>query len=957
VTPSTWFSLPTKPGLSVAFLFIVALAAMSFRGPASRADVPAGRSAEEAYQEALRLYRAGRFSEALEVIDDAARRDGWSAALHTLAGWCHLRGGSLQAADSQFRAALILEPSAVEPQVGLGYTLLRQGSAGAADERFERALHRDPRNTDALKGSGLALRDLKRFGEAADRFRLALRTSPGDPEATAFLNQVLAASGEAREVRPRPAAPADAPIRVVARAGDRRFFVSDGDRSRPIFIKGINMGVALPGRFPAEFPEDEATYSRWLDLVSGMGANTIRLYTLLPPVFYAALDKHNRRAGEKLWLVQGVWTELPEDDDYDAPSFLGGFKDEIRRVVDAVHGNLDLPARPGHASGSYRADLSGSLLAYLLGREWEPYSVEAYEARTRGGKASFRGAYFEARWEDGATRFERWLAAVIDFTADYETGRYRQQRPISFVNWPTLDPLTHPTEPTVAEERALLARMGEGAMAERIREYDNDGIGVDAAHIRPTAAARGGTFATYHAYPYYPDFMNLDPGYRRARDSRGPSNYIGYLRDLAAHHADQPILIAEIGVPSSRGIAHLQPQGMNHGGHSEREQGEIDARLMGDIREAGLAGGILFSLIDEWFKRNWLVTEFEIPAERNPLWLNVLDPEQNYGVLAARPGETGWKVTIDGRGDDWAAIPPLVEKRAGGPERPVGDRHDAARTLRALAVTSDEAYLYLRLEVGKIDADGDGAPDWKEASYLIGIDTYDARRGDHRMPLRGVVPSPAGLEFCLVFDGDDTSRLLIDPPYDIQTHRAHRPYQSVENADGRFMEIRVETNRMRVGRNGTVYPAQDTSRSPLRRGSIDPRDPEHSSLADWQVSLSGNFIEARIGWGLLNVTDPSSRRVLQDNPNDLRSIGTVVTDGFRFYVVSYRPEGISAGGETPIRGALADRLPAGDGLKAADLPLYAWRGWDRPTYRVEKKESWSILRRAFEGMPSEEQAP
>src|SRR3972149_11188374 len=107
--------------------------------------------------------------------------------------------------------------------------------------------------------------------------------------------------------------------------------------------------------------------------------------------------------------------------------------------------------------------------------------------------------------------------------------------------------------------------------------------------------------------------MILDPEYKRATDERGRNNYAGYLRALKAHHGDQPVVIGEFGVPTSRGSAHLQPQGMHHGGHTEKEQGEIDARLFRNIRDAGLAGGMLFSWMDEGFKRNWLVLKLGGP--------------------------------------------------------------------------------------------------------------------------------------------------------------------------------------------------------------------------------------------------------------------------------------------------------------------------------------------------------
>ena len=40
----------------------------------------------------------------------------------------------------------------------------------------------------------------------------------------------------------------------------------------------------------------------------------------------------------------------------------------------------------------------------------------------------------------------------------------------------------------------------------------------------------------------------------------------------------------------------------------------IDARLTREIREAGAAGSILFAWLDEWFKKNWAVMDYEIPA-------------------------------------------------------------------------------------------------------------------------------------------------------------------------------------------------------------------------------------------------------------------------------------------------------------------------------------------------------
>src|SRR5690606_10352708 len=103
----------------------------------------------------------------------------------------------------------------------------------------------------------------------------------------------------------------------------------------------------------------------------GMHANTLRLYTILPPPFYRALRAWNlTHADRTLWLVHGVWTELPPDHDFDHPAWKEGFRQEMRRVVDLLHGNATIPVRPGHAGGRYDADVSRWTLGYILGREW-----------------------------------------------------------------------------------------------------------------------------------------------------------------------------------------------------------------------------------------------------------------------------------------------------------------------------------------------------------------------------------------------------------------------------------------------------------------------------------------------------------------------------------------------------------------------------------------------------------
>jgi hypothetical protein len=181
-------------------------------------------------------------------------------------------------------------------------------------------------------------------------------------------------------------------------------------------------------------------------------------------------------------------------------------------------GAAEIPRRPGHAGGRYDADVSRWVLAYIIGREWEPYAVKAFD-EANPGNASYAGRYLEAA---SAPASDRWMAEQCDHLLSYEVDRYNAIRPIAYTNWPTLDPLIHPTEATTEEESAW--RVLHGKPGNLVREYENDVIGLDAMLIRPTSRNPAGWFASYHAYPYYPDFILLDPEYSRARSSEGPSN-------------------------------------------------------------------------------------------------------------------------------------------------------------------------------------------------------------------------------------------------------------------------------------------------------------------------------------------------------------------------------------------------------------------------------------------------
>jgi hypothetical protein len=821
-------------------------------------------------------------------------------------GWTHYRSGRLERARRDFDRARTLCPEHAGARVGLGYVALRADERDAARGWFTGVLDRRPDDGDALVGLGIvAWRD----GEielARDAFSRAAARDPGSAEARRFLADLPAG--------PAPPASRRRPdtLEIAARAAGDRLEVWQDGRWRPFYVKGVNLGAALPGRYPSEFPGREV-YASWIADLAALGANTIRVYTIHPPDFYSALAAHNAGHPDRpLRLLHGVWAELPPRHDFDDAAWRSEFEAEMRRVVDVIHGAADVAPRPGHAAGAYRADVSRWTLGVIVGREMEPFAVEAYN-RAAPSATTWKGRYVETA---RGTPMERWLARALDRLVAYETEAWHAQRPVAYTTWPTLDPLHHPTETTLAEERALLRSLGE-QVDDPPFDHDEDAVELDPSRLRPTAAFPAGVFAAYHAYPYYPDFLVLDPGYDTARSRWGRSNYFGYLTALKARHPGMPVIIAEYGVPAGLGVAHVQPQGWHHGGHTEAAMAAVDARLTREIAAAGMAGGVVFAWIDEWFKRNWLVSAFELPAERNRLWLNRLDPEQMYGLIAMEPAPILPGATLADRLAAWRRVPVVAEARG-------------AVRVRAAA---DAAQLWLLVE----PAQGGG-------ELYLGFDVVRPGHGSFRWPERRGPELPLGLELVahlspagvrLVADPAVNPYRLVpapgrpadgaratpvaDPPPGFFTgwlaQVPNSPFVPVRRDDGVFDSLRVLTNRTRFGRDGARYAALGYDRGVLPAG--EPPD------GAWARDAASGAVELRLPWMLLNVTDPSSRSVLFGA--DAGGPGTVRVDDIGIVVAAPRPDGA---------------WPTAHGR-------FTWRGWEEPAWRARRRPAFDALRAAF----------
>ncbi|MGE4453856.1 MAG: hypothetical protein AB7D92_04920 [Sphaerochaeta sp.] len=658
---------------------------------------------------------------------------------------------------------------------------------------------------------------------------------------------------------------------LVAKADTSQLLLYDGNDWQPFFVYGMNLGTAMPGKWFTEFPKDKSLYYRYLEQMGELGINTLRIYTLLDPQFYDAFSLYNRLHPERpIYLMQEVWPEEePPGHDYLRPAYQTSFEEEICNVVDAIHGKADIPERKGRAYGKYTSDVSSYVIGYLVGRELEPHEVEETDHQHEGYR--YHGSYITT--SDQATPTESWLAQSCDYLLAYEESTYDWQHPVSIVNWPTLDYLTHDSE--------------RDEFGVKKNEY-NDRTTVNINHLLLGEKNKSGLFGSYHIYPNYPDFMNNEPSFDTYLDAEGRLRYGGYLQAFMEGHQKYPAVVAEFGIATGMGNAHYSPDGYHHGGLSEQDQGEMIIRMFEAMEREGYSGGIIFAWMDEWAKKTWTTEPYMIPYDRQILWHNAVDPEQNYGILA---------------------------NEAVKPRRSTSDSGEQGR-IETFEVRSDASFLWFDITFTQ-------PMDFSQEQLLLGIDTLYRDRGELRYREDLPYEASSGMEYVVVINSpeDATLRALDEANYTLY-HFSTSP--ELKN-DGLFTPMSKLINKKRALEDKTVFEPHYEDASTLRYGNL------LGSTNHWQITA--NTITIRIPWTRINVSDPSSLQVLDDErvfySDPLRdTIATTTTDALI----------LSALVVTKEQGILLESIP---------VIAYTWNPWNQPVYQQRLKESYPLLKDYF----------
>ncbi|MBQ5739635.1 MAG: hypothetical protein IIV78_04415 [Oscillospiraceae bacterium] len=683
----------------------------------------------------------------------------------------------------------------------------------------------------------------------------------------------------------------DAEVTTFVKTQDTQILLDRGSGYEEFEIRGVNMGSGIPGQWSTDFSIDKETYLRWFAQIKELGANTLRIYTVQSSTFYDAFYEYNSGNPDPLYLIHGVWLNdyilNSHRDAYDT-EFIDALLNDSKTVVDVLHGqkkiNLGRMASAGH--GTYKHDISPWVIGYILGVEWEDVTVAYTDEKYKNDNNynSYSGKYMYTG--EDATPFEALLARLGDKVIEYESSKYKTQKLLAFSNWPTTDPFDYPYNVT-----SFMMKFAK----------------VDVEHIKTTDAFLSGQFASYHVYPYYPDYLahiadwsDYNINIEDFRQDGVLNTYKAYLSMLTTHHT-LPVVISEFGVSTGRGMAQVDINtGRNQGRMSETEQGYALLACYDDLRDVGCAGCCVFTWQDEWFKRTWN-TMHAVNLMRTPYWSDYQTNEQYFGLLSFDPGNEQSVCYVDGDVSEWKESD-LVFKE-----------NDLSLSLKY-----DERFIYFLAKKENFDFG-------REVLYLP-IDVTP-KSGSSYCENNGLLFDRA-VDFLVTVDGADNSRVQVQERYEaLRSTYSEAAYsfdtyieKNVPDKDSpKFVNIdMILKAELFASEENLDIRAEVFETGILTHGDANPRHGDFNSLADFAVN--GDYVELKLPWQLLNFADASKMTIHDDYYDGNYGIEFISID--EFYV------GLSCGTDD-------ERIP----LYPQEL-----KGWkNEVTYHERLKPSYYIL--------------
>ncbi len=577
-------------------------------------------------------------------------------------------------------------------------------------------------------------------------------------------------------------------------------------------VKGVEISAFTPGHSRYKTKIDKKLVMDWLEDISELNGNTIKITGIQSPAFYNAIYDYNREAENPIYTIHEIKLDdnkiLKHFDVYDS-GVLRKFKRDIKRTIDIIHGKAFLLRGKRNYSGLYLKDISEYNLGYILGANTNLELITLTDLRHKE-KNQYRG---ENIYLEEGSPFEAFVAKMLDFAMEYEIDKYDQVSLFSYLTDIETDPMEYKYQPKIVKDAKInMDKMDSG-------ELNN-------------------LFVAYRFHPSSVEFLDYEDELEDEYET-GFQRQLGRLKSFYK----KPVIISDTGISSSRAISKRDLiDGYNRGGFSEKQQGEKIVQLLKSIDNIGLAGGIINSWQDDWtsITSSINVRDYSDKNTSN-FWYNAQSSNEAFGLIGFQLyGDNN--VYLDGDLEDWKGIKPLIDGEM------------------KLKVRAEPSYLYLLVEKPDLHFDRE--------DIFIGIQITEKSGSDYweSEGVRFNIP----VNFIVRLNGYNESRILVHERYNIFDYLYKYYSPIIDKQDTAPDKYGNVFNPLYIlNRRKFYFPEKDEIIQPvyyetgkLTHGNDNPKSSNFNSLADFHVS--GDIVELKIPWDIINVKNPIDMFAYED---------------------------------------------------------------------------------------------
>ncbi len=659
---------------------------------------------------------------------------------------------------------------------------------------------------------------------------------------------------------------------------DKEIYMAKNNKWEKFYIKGINMSSTKPGVYPNDNNVTYEEYLRWISLIYDMGVNCIRVPNLMGQDFYKALEDFNSTKKDPIYLMQGIYfDESYLQDGYDPQNInlKSIFKDNIKLIVDAVHGNsynLD----DTDILKNYNTDVSEYVIGYTVGIEFEENDLIYTEIMNE--KKSYFGKYIYT--DNDASSFESYLAQMGDYLADYENKNYKEQRLISFIG------SSHHIVNSIETQNS------DDTTSNLVKDKYLAKKYVDIENIKYNKKLKTGIVASYNIFPSY---LEMKQYYGNLK----------YYIDIINDYHTVPVIISELGIPSSR-VVNSFSKGEEQEYIDEEKQGELLVQAYREIKASNCSGGFIFEFQDTWsrvLRSNKVRSDTDGKlVDRSAYWNDAQTYSQSFGVMAFEPGEAKDISYPDESIDEW------------NKDNIVSEDENIS-----LSMKSDEKYLYFMIK--SLDTFN-----FEKSEIYIDLDITPNSGVEKSSQFDLIFEKP--IDFIININGKENSRVYVHEYYNEfnfnknkKLNKARPDLMNYKYNMDEFSKIFIEvTPKMYIESLKGFTEEVNYETGKLVHGNANPESYDFNSVSDFYIG--DNYIEVRIPWALLNFMDPSTKQIKGDFYKE-------------FKITLLQINEINVGFTIKDNGSTIKRMKS---------ELYDLDGWIMPNYHERLKQSYYILK-------------